>query len=90
MKSDHYCWKTINFIFILFHISFQQKLKEEREAKRAQLDDRHDYILVTVADALGLDKSEVEDAILEGTQVSYCKMMTVGIVQCLYLEKNSS
>ena len=48
----------------------QQKLKEEREAKRAQLDDRHGYLLVTVADSLGLDKSEVEDAILEGNQVS--------------------
>ena len=49
--------------------AFQQKLKEEREAKRNQLDDRHAYILKTVADSLGVDYSEVEDAILEGTQV---------------------
>lgn len=47
----------------------QQKLKEEREAKRAQLDGRHDYILSIVASCLGLEKSDVEDAILEGNQV---------------------
>ena len=50
-------------------LHFQQKLKEEREAKRSQLDERHNYILQTVADSLGLEYSEVEDAILEGTQV---------------------
>ncbi len=50
-------------------LSLQQKLKEEREAKRASLDERHYYILTTVADALGLEKSDIEDAILEGTQV---------------------
>lgn len=48
---------------------FQQKLKEEREAKRAQLDGRHDYILSIVASCLGLEKADVEDAILEGNQV---------------------
>jgi len=50
---------------------FQQKLKEEREAKRQHLDDRHIYILQTVADSLGLELSEVEDAVLEGTQVGW-------------------
>ena len=50
-------------------LHFQQKLKEEREAKRSQLDERHNYILQIVADSLGLEYSEVEDAILEGTQV---------------------
>ena len=37
--------------------------------KRSQLDERHQYILETVADSLGLEKAEVEDAILEGNQV---------------------
>ncbi|WAR12300.1 DYH5-like protein [Mya arenaria] len=46
-----------------------QKLKEEREAKRQHLDDRHIYILQTVADSLGLELSEVEDAVLEGSQI---------------------
>ena len=50
-------------------VCFQQKLKEEREAKRAQLDERHDYILLTLAESIGVDKAEVEDAILEGAQV---------------------
>ncbi len=45
-------------------------MKEEREAKRAQLDERHGHILTTVGDALGLEKSDVEDTILEGNQVS--------------------
>ncbi|XP_074540218.1 dynein axonemal heavy chain 5 [Halichoeres trimaculatus] len=51
------------------HREMQQKLKEEREAKRAQLDGRHDYILSIVASCLGLEKADVEDAILEGNQI---------------------
>ncbi|XP_027744233.1 dynein heavy chain 5, axonemal isoform X7 [Empidonax traillii] len=47
----------------------KQKLKEEREVKRARLDGRHDYLLDTVASCVNLDKAEVEDAILDGNQI---------------------
>ncbi|XP_077982678.1 dynein axonemal heavy chain 5-like [Glandiceps talaboti] len=47
----------------------QQKLKEERDAKRAQLDARHEYVLETIATYMRLEKSETEDAILDGTQI---------------------
>nr|XP_009683066.1 PREDICTED: dynein heavy chain 5, axonemal [Struthio camelus australis] len=47
----------------------KQKLKEEREAKRAQLDGRHNYLLDTVASCVNLDRAEVEDALLEGNQI---------------------
>ncbi|KAG8442619.1 hypothetical protein GDO86_011415 [Hymenochirus boettgeri] len=47
----------------------QQKLKEEKEAKRALLDGRHDYVIESVAACLNLEKTEVEDAILEGNQI---------------------
>ncbi|XP_048363840.1 dynein axonemal heavy chain 5 [Sphaerodactylus townsendi] len=47
----------------------KQKLKEEKEAKRAHLDGRHDYILSIVASCVDLEKAEVEDAVLEGTLI---------------------
>lgn len=53
-------------------MSLQQKLKEEREAKRAHLDGRHTYILSIVASCVDLEKAEVEDAVLEGTRVGRC------------------
>lgn len=46
------------------------KLKEERDAKRSTLDDRHYHIFQIVADRLGLDKNEVEEASLDGNQVN--------------------
>lgn len=57
--------------FCLFFCILQQKLKDEKEAKRNQLDERHKYILQTVADCLSLEYGEVEDAILEGSQVGH-------------------
>ncbi|XP_070603204.1 dynein axonemal heavy chain 5 isoform X1 [Erythrolamprus reginae] len=47
----------------------QQKLKEEKEAKRAHLDGRHEYILSIVSACVNLEKNEVEDAVLEGNQI---------------------
>ena len=56
-------------MFSLFSF-FQQKLKEEREAKRATLDERHEFVMDAVATSLNLEKAEVEDAVLEGDTVS--------------------
>ena len=47
----------------------QQRVREDREQKRAQLDERHEYIFTIVAEHLGLELAHVEDAILEGSQV---------------------
>ncbi|XP_030831333.1 dynein heavy chain 5, axonemal isoform X2 [Strongylocentrotus purpuratus] len=47
----------------------QQKLKEEREAKRARIEVRHEFVMDAVADSLHLEKSDVEDAILEGNNI---------------------
>ncbi|GAB1299283.1 Dynein axonemal heavy chain 5 [Apodemus speciosus] len=47
----------------------RQRLKEEKEAKRARLDARHDYLFAIVASCLDLNKPEVEDALLEGNQI---------------------
>lgn len=67
INKASFCLESVEFSFF----SLQQKLKEEREAKRAHLDERHFYILQTVADSLGLELTEVEDAILEGNQVQF-------------------
>ncbi len=55
----------------MFNLFFKAKLKEEREQKRSLLDERHNFILQIVADRLGIDKIEVEDAMLDGSQVEY-------------------
>ena len=48
---------------------FQARSREEREAKRARMDGRHDFILSTVADKVGISLEEAEDFVLEGNQV---------------------
>ena len=64
----------------------QQRVREGREQKRAQLDERHEYILSIVAEHLGLEVTNVEDAILEGSQVTadgddyYCNQLIFAIV----------
>ncbi|KAF6020163.1 DNAH5 [Bugula neritina] len=47
----------------------QQKIKEEREARRAQLADTHRSLIETAADALSISRNEAEDSLLEGSQV---------------------
>ncbi len=54
------------------------RLKEEKEAKRATLDERHTYLFTIVSDRLGLEYPEVEDSIIEGTQVNNQK--TIGML----------
>lgn len=53
------------------HVFLKQRVREEREQKRSQLDDRHGYLLSLVALATGLDQSEVEDSIVDGQQVRF-------------------
>uniref|UniRef100_A0A3B3C9B6 Dynein heavy chain tail domain-containing protein n=1 Tax=Oryzias melastigma TaxID=30732 RepID=A0A3B3C9B6_ORYME len=66
-------------MLVFFCLCFECKpLKEEREAKRAQLDGRHDYIFNILALCLGLEKDVVEDAILEGNQVIKFKIVHLG------------
>ena len=50
----------------------QQKLKEEREAKRATFDARHQHIFSPLATKLRMKDGEVEDFILDGDQVCVC------------------
>ena len=49
--------------------AFQQKKKEEREAKRQRLDGRYEYTMQLVADCVGCERADVEDAVLDGDQV---------------------
>ncbi|XP_072925763.1 dynein axonemal heavy chain 5-like [Hemitrygon akajei] len=45
------------------------KLREDHEAKRLQLDPRHEYIFDVVSTCVPLERYDIEDAILEGTQL---------------------
>lgn len=46
------------------------KLREEREARRATMDGRHEYVLSTVADRLLMSMEDAEEFMLDGDQVS--------------------
>ncbi|XP_066936368.1 dynein axonemal heavy chain 5-like [Clytia hemisphaerica] len=45
------------------------RVKEEKEAKKAQLDARHEYLLGNISDALNVDYNEIVEHIIEGTQI---------------------
>lgn len=47
----------------------QMKLREEREARRASMDGRHEYVLSTVADRLEMSMEDAEEFMLDGDQV---------------------
>ncbi len=50
-------------------LQFQLKLKEDREAKRATMDQRHHYLFSSLGAKLGMEESQVEDYMLDGDQV---------------------
>lgn len=58
-------------LFICFF--FKQRLRDEREQKRASLDERHRYLFDIIAIRLAIDRTEVEDNILETPHVSPLK-----------------
>ena len=45
------------------------KLREEREARRATMYGRHEYVLSTVADRLQMSMEDAEEFMLDGDQV---------------------
>ena len=52
--------------FSHFH---KAKLKEEKEAKRALLDERHIYLFTLIANRLDLEINQVQDFLLDKPQV---------------------
>lgn len=56
---------------MLCHVEYTQtKIREEREAKRATMDGRHEYILTTIADRLGMTIEDAEEFMLDGDHVT--------------------
>ena len=47
----------------------QMKIREEREARRASMDGRHEYVLSTVAERLDMTMEDAEEFMLDGDQV---------------------
>jgi len=45
------------------------KIREEREARRSRLDDRHYYILATVAEAVNISPEDAEEFMLDSYQL---------------------
>lgn len=44
-------------------------MKEEREAKRASMDQRNQYLFSALGAKLGMEESQVEEYMLDGNQV---------------------
>ena len=59
------------------NISWQQRLREERDQKRSQLTGPHNYIISIIAENLGIDKNEVEESLLDGVQVKWKHNQTI-------------
>ena len=56
------------------------RAREEREARRAKMDGRHEFILSTVADNVSMSLEEAEDFMLDGTQVWLDKFLSSIII----------
>lgn len=70
-------------------VAVQAKAKALREAQRARLDGRHQYMLELVADRLQLELSTVEDYMLDGDQVQLTPHNKVMLtILCCYIQLN--
>ena len=66
MKQVLYCCYTVAAASYSF---FQARIKALREQQRSKIDSRHKYIISLVALHVGLSDAEVEDNLLDGSQV---------------------
>ena len=60
----------------------QLKIREEREAQRARMDGRHEYVLSLVADRLDVSVEEAEEFMLDGDQVRSAGLHTLTHLDC--------
>ena len=63
------CSYQVRALKCFFLFTLQQKLKEEREAKRQSMDGRHQFVINTMVSKVNMEPSEVEEFLLEGDQV---------------------
>lgn len=60
--------------------SFQQRLRDEREQKRSNLDERHRHLFDIIATRLAIERNEVEENILDSTNVKlFSRLITVSM-----------
>ena len=82
---------------MLLFLSSQARAKEEREAKKAKLDGRHEYLLGNIADVLNIEYNEVVEHVLEGSQVEegtdlfiFCSNFKMKLLPLISLIKNNA
>ena len=54
-----------------------------RDAKRASMDGRHDFMLSTVAERLGMTQEDVEEFMLDGDQVGTARVFILAAIPSL-------
>ena len=82
---------------MLLFLPSQARAKEEREAKKAKLDGRHEYLLGNIADVLNIEYNEVVEHVLEGSQVEgrdrfvfFCSSFKMKLLPLISLIKNNT